>query len=123
MELVQGKSLENVIKKHFFTKETSESDTINIIRSILSAIVYLTSKGIIHRDLKPDNILIGEVGKVKFVDFGFATSLHKNEHIFRKCGTPGYIAPEVFKYDQNNPTTSYNDKYDLFSVGCILFYM
>ncbi len=39
--------------------------------------------------------------------------------MFPKCGTPGYVAPEVL----NLPKTQY--KYspvcDIFSVGCIFF--
>jgi len=121
LELIQGKSLQDVLKKSGF--KDNEPRTLNVISSILDALAYLASKGIMHRDLKPDNILIDKGDKVKIVDFGLATFIDVPEYIFKKCGTPGYIAPEVFKYDPKNPATFYNDRCDAFSAGCILYYM
>lgn len=123
LELIQGKSLQEVLKKSTFKDTYSEVKIINMIRSILDALAYLASKGIMHRDLKPDNILLDKGEKIKIVDFGLATFIHVDEYIFKKCGTPGYIAPEVFKYDAKNPSTNYDDRCDVFSAGCILFYM
>jgi len=121
LELIQGKSLQDTLKKSGF--KDNEARTINVISSIIDALAYLASKGIMHRDLKPDNILLDKGDKVKIVDFGLATIIDIPEYIFKKCGTPGYIAPEVFKYDQKNPNTNYDDRCDAFSAGCILFYM
>ncbi len=123
LELIQGKSLQEILKKSTFREEYSEVKIINMIRSILDALAYLAAKGIMHRDLKPDNILLDKGDKIKIVDFGLATFIDVPEYIFKKCGTPGYIAPEVFKYDQKNPTTAYDDHCDVFSAGAILFYM
>ena len=66
-------------------------------------------RNIVHRDIKLDNILItkvedGESYDVKIADFGLArfmppkdeaNPLQKNL-IFEKCGSPCYIAPEIF---------------------------
>jgi serine/threonine protein kinase len=48
-------------------------------------------------------------------DFGF--SLFKDEKLMEKsrCGTPGYVAPEILK------TIEYDEKVDIFSAG-IIFY-
>jgi len=35
----------------------------------------------------------------------------------------GYIAPEVFSFTKRDPNTSYNEKCDVFSAGCILYEM
>lgn len=121
LELIQGKSLQEVLKKGMF--RDNEARITNVISSIIEALGYLASRGVMHRDLKPDNILLDKGDKVKIVDFGLATFIDLPEYIFKKCGTPGYIAPEVFKYDPKVATTSYDHHCDVFSAGCILYYM
>jgi len=123
IELIQGKSLQDVLKRSAFKEDYSEYKIMKMIYAILDALAYLASKGIMHRDLKPDNILVDKDNKIKIVDFGLATYIDLPEYIFKKCGTPGYIAPEVFKYDQKNPATFYDHHSDVFSAGCILYYM
>jgi len=123
MELIQGRSLQETLTKISVKKEYSQSQMVEMIRSILDALAYMAAKGVMHRDLKPDNILVDKSGKIKIVDFGLATYINVPEYIFKKCGTPGYIAPEVFKYDAKNPNTFYDDRCDVFSAGCILFHM
>lgn len=54
-----------------------------------------------HRDIKPDNILMKSDNQndIVIVDFGLATLINENINIqnilFKKCGTPGYTAPEI----------------------------
>ena len=39
---------------------------------------------------------------VKLADFGLSETFAKTELIFKRCGTPGYVAPEILneaKYD------------------------
>lgn len=62
------------------------------------------SKRIMHRDLKPENLMFKEEGNLKslkIVDFGMATSIDVDKFLFSKCGTPGYIAPEVINLKNN----------------------
>jgi calcium-dependent protein kinase len=56
------------------------------------------SKDIMHRDLKPENIMFKDpnsVSGLRIVDFGLATSQLAEKYPFPKCGTPGYVAPEI----------------------------
>jgi len=56
------------------------------------------SLGIMHRDLKPENIMFkyqNTYDELKIVDFGLATSIYAVTYPYPKCGTPGYVAPEI----------------------------
>ncbi|HEX6159425.1 MAG TPA: protein kinase, partial [Thermoanaerobaculia bacterium] len=47
-------------------------DLYDVILQIASGLHHIHHYGIIHLDLKPSNILVGEDGKAKIMDFGLA---------------------------------------------------
>lgn len=123
MELIQGKPLQDVLRKPTFVEDHSEAQIMNMFESMLDALNYIASLGMMHRDLKPANILVERGGKIKIIDFGLATYVNAQDYIFKKCGTPGYIAPEVFNYDPKSSSTFYNESCDIFSAGCIFYFL
>jgi serine/threonine protein kinase len=124
MELVQGTTLQSFFDDPSFATDYPEHKIITIIRSLLETLSYLASQGVVHRDLKPENIIVDDKsGSLKLIDFGLATKIDVPEYIFKICGSPGYIAPEVLSYDKNDTASSYNDRCDVFSAGCIFFNM
>jgi len=94
----------------------------------LKALVALDKQGIMHRDLKPDNIILKKKGVrmrdniLKLVDFGLATYQDVDEYLFKRCGTPGFVAPEVINAKRGE-NVKYSTKCDVFSVGIIFFFM
>jgi calcium/calmodulin-dependent protein kinase I len=51
-------------------------------------------------------------------DFGLADYFNpKGDYMFKRCGTPGYVAPEVLQ------DKIYDYKVDLFSAGTLMFIM
>ena len=53
--------------------------------------------------------------KITLVDFGFMTKCEEFKLLFTRCGTPGYVAPEVLA-DLNYDTSA-----DLYSAGLLFF--
>lgn len=55
------------------------------------------------------------------IDFGLSTFVHKDTHIYTKCGTPGYLSPEIVFLNAENP--QFYTQSDIFSVGVIFHYL
>ncbi|CAD8110894.1 unnamed protein product [Paramecium sonneborni] len=92
-----------------------------LIYKLLSNLALLHKNKIIHRDLKPDNLMFAKKNdytSLVLVDFGLATFEYLDKYLFPKCGTPGYVAPEVLNLNFEN---KYTTKVDIFSSGCILY--
>jgi len=123
LDLVQGKLLEEILSSSSFKQLYAEEQIIHIFHSILDTLMYMASKGIMHRDLKPENIIVERNGRIRIVDFSLSTYINVSNYIIKRCGSPGYIAPEVFVYDPKIPSTNYNDRCDVFSAGCIFYYL
>ncbi|KAJ2610412.1 Protein kinase protein rad53, partial [Coemansia sp. RSA 1804] len=72
-----------------------------IFKQICSAVHYLHANGITHRDIKLDNILIktassGSIHSIKVADFGLARAVGDGDLMRTICGTPSYLAPEIY---------------------------
>lgn len=64
--------------------------------------------------MKPENIVFArkdDQSMPVLIDLGFATFEKDFKLLFTRCGTPGYVAPEVLN------DKDYNCKADLFSLG------
>jgi serine/threonine protein kinase len=101
-------------------------DQQKVIKALLEALAYMEERMIMHRDIKPTNILfrdkeVQDFSKVKLVDFGLATFRNASSQIFQRCGTPGFIAPEVINCTSKD-SIPYSTNCDVFSVG-VLFYI
>ncbi|CAD8119266.1 unnamed protein product [Paramecium sonneborni] len=113
-EYVDGQTLERFINEH--GTQLHQTEIQSIMRQILLAIIYIHEQGLLHRDIKPDNIMIDKNLNIKLIDFGLATK-QGSPLCIQKCGTPGYIAPEII--NSNKP--QYNNKSDIFSLGVVFY--
>lgn len=111
MELVAGQTL----REWLADSPRSLSEILGILVQAGRGIAAAHAAGLVHRDLKPDNIMIGDDGRVRVMDFGLARGVEGREdtpefeipwpraidplfgsitHNGVFIGTPGYMAPE-----------------------------
>jgi serine/threonine protein kinase len=118
MEFAEGRSLRAILQKE---KKLSRETALDLARQIASALVYMHARGIVHRDLKPDNVLIGEDGKVKLLDFGIAMDEEARRltwfGLSPPVGTPDYMAPEQVRGKRGDVRT------DVYALGTMLYEM
>jgi len=115
LELMEGKSLEKFIKTN---PNLSENQIYDIFYQILKSVSFLHSNGIMHRDIKPDNILFSkekELYFLKMADFSLADNFFSLKTFKAICGTPGFMAPEIFSGN------GYDEKVDIYSLGLVLY--
>ena len=84
---------------------------------IVLALEYLHRKNIIYRDLKPENILVGEDGYLKITDFGLSKVVMTGEKSYTFCGTPEYLAPEIYL------NKGHDANCDWWSLGALVYEM
>src|SRR6516165_2671495 len=115
MELVEGRSLDQVIKS---SRSIEPARSVAIITQVLSALGFAHENGIVHRDIKPSNIMVLQDDRVKVADFGIAR-IEASEFtiVGDLLGTPAYMAPEQLSGSPIDHRT------DLFAAGVILFEM
>jgi Tol biopolymer transport system component/tRNA A-37 threonylcarbamoyl transferase component Bud32 len=130
MELVRGKSLDQLIPAHGMRLD----EALRIGIPVADGLACAHAAGIVHRDLKPANVVVSDEGVPKILDFGLAKLLDSDggredatlaartltgplSHAGAIAGTPGYMSPEQAigkKVDARS---------DVFSFGSLLYEM
>ena len=105
----------------------AEAEAQLFMRHLAAGLQNLRHHNVVHRDLKPENLLLSgtrETGfTLKIADFGMARTLEGAQQLANTmCGSPAFMAPEVFLLRQQGQP-GYDEKADLWSVGCILYFM
>jgi serine/threonine protein kinase len=114
MELVEGKSLAEVIREDGLLEPKRAAE---VGLAILDVLRSAHREGILHRDVKPSNVLISEDGRVVLTDFGIA-QVEGDPSITSTgmlVGAPSYISPERARGHKPGPAA------DLWSLGGLLY--
>eukprot|EP00980_Cylindrotheca_fusiformis_P001373 scaffold344_cov130-Cylindrotheca_fusiformis.AAC.4 len=114
-EMKGGDLLDKIEEKEFYP----EDECRKLSRRLFEAIYFCHKKRIVHRDIKPENILLEspyDDTKIRLADFGCAKQMTSDTILTTMCGTPQYVAPEV--YMQRN---GYDEKCDLWSAAVVVY--
>ncbi|WP_018543965.1 serine/threonine-protein kinase [Streptomyces sp. LaPpAH-108] len=114
MELVEGKSLAEVIREDGLLEPRRAAE---VGLAVLDVLRSAHREGILHRDVKPSNVLIADDGRVVLTDFGIA-QVEGDPSITSTgmlVGAPSYISPERARGHKPGPAA------DLWSLGGLLY--
>ncbi len=119
MELVNGPPLTEFADG----RQLSVRDRVDLMARVCDAVQHAHQRGVIHRDLKPGNILVGEDGQPKVLDFGVGRRLEQGSpatiatETGQLVGTIAYMSPEQVLAVPDAIDT----RTDIYSLGVILY--
>jgi tetratricopeptide (TPR) repeat protein/predicted Ser/Thr protein kinase len=140
MEYVVGESLDHWLAKH----PNQWQVALDYVLQAGEGLAAAHAAGILHRDFKPANLLVGNDGIVRVLDFGISEIHHETTHEERIdavssrsrrlseadlanlksldtlgaasfSGTVAFLAPEIIVDSRAD------ERADLFAFGCVLF--
>jgi hypothetical protein len=109
-----GSDLRAIVNEH---GARSESLTISWARQLCEILTYLHNHepAILHRDITPDNIIAGEDGQLRLIDFG-ASRVFLEGVTGTMIGKHCYVAPEQLRGDATKCS-------DIYSFGATLYFL
>ena len=131
MELVEGQSLQDLIKNN---KKLDPEQASNYVLQAARGLECAHNAGMVHRDIKPANLLVNQEGLVKVADLGLVKVPERDESELEDgdisalssskeltqfgstIGTPYYMAPE-----QATSSVSVDLRADVYSLGCTFY--
>jgi len=107
MEYVQGPTLRDFMEQAHTWARRRE-----VLVQAAQGLAAAHEQGVVHRDFKPENVIVGEDGRVRVLDFGLAKlapradtsgSLSTDTQLGTIVGTPRYMAPEQLRAREAGP--------------------
>jgi len=114
MELVSGGRLDEMIADGVALEETR---SLEIHLQVVAGLRAASDVGLVHGDIKPANILFGQNGEAKVLDFGLASFIGQQQQGGAVWGTPYYIAPEKARGKR------VDFRSDIYSLGATFFHV
>ena len=144
MQVVRGRTLRALVEAHHGAPHDPAGlfHLVSAYHQACETIAYAHGHGVIHRDLKPDNVMVGEFGEVRVLDWGLAKRIDTTDeplsgqgirtirtsradrgmhetHAGEIMGTPVFMSPEQAR-GQNDQLSRASD---VFALGGMLFFI
>ncbi|HEU4533071.1 MAG TPA: serine/threonine-protein kinase, partial [Polyangiaceae bacterium] len=112
LEYIKGETLQRRAAREDFGVD----DALRVGRAIAEALAHAHGLGVYHCDLKPGNVMLGQDGRLRVVDFGLART-ERTSSGERIEGTPDWMAPEQWAF---GPLT---DRVDVWALGLMMAHL
>ena len=117
-----GDLLADIMLHGLLPEKLGRSHAVQLCEGLL----YLDLKSVVHRDMKPENVLLDRTHRehrhVRIADFGVSRFCGSKEKCFTICGTPMFMAPEVYEVQRGN-ANGYDKAVDVWGLGAVLYVM
>ena len=87
-----------------------------LVEQVAEGLAEVHACGLLHRDIKPQNIILGDDGLPRLVDFGLAIPV-ASEALHEVSGSPRYMAPEQARGQGERVDA----RTDVFGLGGVLY--
>ena len=123
MELVRGAK---PITVHAREHSLPLDERLRLFKLACEGVAHGHARGVVHRDLKPGNILVGDDGHPKVIDFGIARGMEDElaaqtrvTRTGQLLGTLHFMAPEQFV--DGKGTAVVDARTDVYALGVVLY--
>jgi serine/threonine-protein kinase len=113
MAYIEGRSLDRVLAAD---GPLPVDDAVALAADVAAGLAAAHAAGVVHRDVKPANVVLGDDGVPRLVDFGIAraddlTAMTRADSVL---GTASYLSPEQARGEVPGPAS------DVYALGCVL---
>ncbi len=89
-----------------------------LVEQVAGGLAEVHACGLLHCDIKPQNIILGDDGVPRLVDFGLAAPV-ASEALNNVAGSPPYMAPEQARGQGERVDA----RTDVYGLGAVLYYL
>jgi serine/threonine-protein kinase len=112
MDFIRGESLWHLVGGR---GALSETEAVEYIRQIGSALSVVHQNKLLHLDVTPRNIMVRNNGKAVLIDFGIAADMSPPSTLSRTFGTPAFAPYELRKGKRHSTV-------DIYCLAASLYY-
>lgn len=112
MERLTGEAIDAYVRVHGL----GPRETVGLVLQVCAAVSHAHQNLVVHADIKPSNVLVGEDGAAKLLDFGIAQIMEEAGDFAPEAFpvTPAYASPQRLAGELPTPAD------DVFSLGALL---